>query len=182
MGVIGVLRDIKDDELSLILSWRNDPSVRNNMYTRHEITMEEHFSWWNKIRDLDSVKYFMYEYNNTPMGVVGFTAIDFKNRNAFWAFYSSPEALAGTGVRMECLALDYAFSNLALHKLNCEVLAYNKPVIRLHEKFGFKVEGILREHHFVDDIYVDIYKMGILKNEWAVNRDSIIAKLSKIRK
>lgn len=41
---------------------------------------------------------------------------------------------------MEYLALEYAFKDMGLHKLFCEVLAFNAPVIKLHQKFGFKIE------------------------------------------
>ena len=39
---LGGLRGIKEDELELMLSWRNAPKVRENMYTRHEISLSEH--------------------------------------------------------------------------------------------------------------------------------------------
>jgi UDP-4-amino-4,6-dideoxy-N-acetyl-beta-L-altrosamine N-acetyltransferase len=178
----GVLRPIKDPELELMLSWRNDPAVRENMYTTHEITPKEHLAWWERVSDSESQSYFMYEYNCQPLGIVGFTGIDRTSQNSSWAFYASPQAPKGTGSRMELLALDYAFNKLRLHKLCCEVLAFNTPVIKLHEKFGFKVEGVLRDQYRRDGRFIDIYRLGLLANEWADARNGIISKLLRFSK
>ena len=74
----------------------------------------------------------------------------------------------------------YAFDELKLHKLCCEVLAINTPVIKLHEKFGFKVEGILRDQYKRDDKYVDIYRLGLLADEWAEQRPKMQEKLIRL--
>ena len=179
MNKFGTLRSIASTELELMLSWRNAPGVRENMYTRHEITMKEHLAWWKRVQGIASQKYFMFELGGLALGVVAFTEIDDVNGNASWAFYASPSAPAGTGSTMEFLALEHAFNHLNLHKLNCEVLAFNKPVIKLHKKFGFKTEGILREHHKVDDGFVDIYKLGILSSEWIEQKPLMQQKIKK---
>jgi len=148
-----------------------------NMYTRHEISFCEHFSWWSRVRDSLSEKYLMYEVRGQRLGVVGFNKIDHLSKNAFWAFYASPAAPKGTGSSMEFLALDYAFSELQLYKLSCEVLAFNLSVIKLHKRFGFSTEGNFRDHHLYDKAYVDVVRLGILRREWLEVRDSIFEKL-----
>lgn len=178
----GTLRSIQDEELELMLSWRNEPVTRQNMYTNHEITLTEHLAWWEDTKASAKDRYFMYEFAGRPEGIVGFNRIDRTNRNASWAFYSSPGAPKGTGSRMEILALDYAFNEMSLHKLYCEVLAFNSSVIKLHQKFGFRVEGILRDQYRRDDHYIDIYRLGLLAPEWAGVRQETIAKLILIAK
>lgn len=177
LSKLGCLRAIKTEELELMLSWRNAPNVRSNMYTRHEISLDEHFAWWEKIQTRADQQYFMYENQGKPLGIVAFNEIDRTNQNSSWAFYASPDAPKGTGSKMEFLALEHAFSEMRLHKLNCEVLAFNKPVVKLHEKFGFQIEGTLREHHKVDDAFVDIIRLGILEPDWASKREEMQSKL-----
>lgn len=179
---LGILRAIATDELKLILTWRNHPRVRINMYTRHEISLDEHLAWWARIQARKDQHYFMYEHKGTPQGVVAFNGIDLADSNSKWVFYTSPDAPKGTGSRMEFLALEYAFQKLKLHKLCCEVLAFNSPVIKLHQKFGFRVEGVLREQHLYEDHYVDIYLLGILTSEWLEIRDPMRARLLGITK
>ena len=81
------------------------------------------------------------------MGIVGFTNIDERNQNCSWAFYAAPVAPKGTGSRMEFSPWKMAFQELNVHKMYCEVLGFNTPVIKLHQKFGFEREGIFREQH-----------------------------------
>ena len=163
-----------------MLAWRNAPQVRANMYTRHEISLEEHLEWWTRIQLRIDQQYYMYETEETPFGIVGFMGMDSASRNSSWAFYASPESPKGTGSKMEFLALDHAFQVMGLHKLHCEVLAFNAPVIKMHQKFGFKIEGVLREHHKVDEAFVDIYKLGLLSHEWDENRADMLTRLKKM--
>jgi len=179
MGSMGILRGIKDSELELMRTWRNAPNVRANMYTRHEIGAEEHHQWWLSVQSREDQHYFMYELAGKPTGIVAFSGIDKASENSSWAFYTAPEAPKGSGTKMEFLALDYAFTDFRLHKLHCEVLAFNAPVIKLHQKFGFKVEGVLREHHKVDGTFVDIYRLGLLASEWAKQRQHMETKIAK---
>lgn len=178
MKQLGILRNIADNELELMRAWRNEPSVRANMYTQHEISPEEHLTWWAKTKDRPDQKYFMYETAGTPVGIASFNGIDANSANSAWAFYASPTAPKGTGSRMEFLMLDCAFNTLNLHKLHCEVLAFNTAVIKLHEKFGFKVEGVFREQHKVNDVFVDTYRLGILVSEWQKGRQAMYDKLT----
>lgn len=179
MTDIGILRDIDNAELELMLNWRNAPNVRANMYTRHEISIEEHKAWWQRVQKKEDQKYFMYEKSLKPLGIVSFSMIDHVNGNCAWAFYASPEALRGTGSKMEFLALEYAFNDLGLHKIYCEVLDFNTPVINLHKKFGFHVEGVFRSHHKTDAGYSDIYRMGLLNSEWSERRSVMHGKVSR---
>jgi UDP-4-amino-4,6-dideoxy-N-acetyl-beta-L-altrosamine N-acetyltransferase len=172
-----VLRDIQENELNLMLSWRNNEMVRSNMYTRHIISLDEHMAWWERTQKRVDQRYFMFEQNGKPAGIVGFMGIDPANHNSFWAFYASPDAPAGTGSRMEFLALEHAFETMQLHKLHCEVLAFNQKVIKLHQKFGFKTEGIFRAHHFINGSYVDVYRLGIMSSEWKEIRPLIHKKI-----
>ena len=173
MSPLGTLRDIADSELELMRAWRNAPAVRANMYTQHEISHEEHLDWWQKTKSRTDTKYFMYEMAGKPEGIAAFTRIDMQNLNSSWAFYASPSAPRGTGSKMEFLMLEYAFGALNLNKLYCEVLSFNGAVIKLHQKFGFRIEGVFRRHHKINADFVDIYRLGILTAEWQLCRSAI---------
>ncbi|MDR1912636.1 MAG: UDP-4-amino-4,6-dideoxy-N-acetyl-beta-L-altrosamine N-acetyltransferase [Helicobacteraceae bacterium] len=176
------LREIKDDEVECLRVWRNCPEVRKNMYTRHEIGAEEHSAWWQRIKNSKSDIYRIFELNNKAIGVVAFTQIDRVNKNAIWAFYLSSEirGQTGEGVKMEFAAIDFAFQTLELHKLSCEVFAFNKSVISLHKKFGFSIEGIFRENHLYDGVFIDVVRMAIFSSQWHTKRDQMQTRLAKI--
>lgn len=181
MNLIGNLRPIVGEELPLVLSWRNAPGVRANMYTSHEISIEEHLAWWARTSERKDQQYFMYERDGVPLGVVGITRIDTINSNCSWAFYADPAAPKGTGSRMEYLVLEHVFFFLGLHRLYCEVLDFNVPVQKLHAKFGFQVEGRLRQQHLHGEAYADIVLLGILATEWAGRRDAMFDQLTALQ-
>lgn len=182
MNTLGLLRNISEDEVEIMRTWRNEPAVRSNMYTQHEISRKEHLDWWAKTKLRPDKKYLMYEMGGKPSGIASFTDLDMRSQNSSWAFYASPSAPKGTGSRMEYLVLEYAFAELKLHKLYCEVLAYNSPVIKMHQKFGFKIEGIFRQQHKFAIDYIDAYRLGILATEWKVRRQEMLEKLHALNK
>ena len=168
---------IKENNLQMILDWRNAPEVRENMYTSHEISITEHKRWFDCLEKDNSKAYFIATINGTECGVVGFSEINSVKGVATWAFYCSPNALRGSGSLMEFFALEYAFNKLHLHKLRCEVLSFNKAVVKLHTKFGFIIEGQHRDAFYRDEKYHDIIHLGIMENEWKEHRTTMQKKL-----
>ena len=160
------LRPVADEDLPLILEWRNRPDIREKMYTTHLISQEEHEAYFERVKTDPSKAYFICEDEaGEPLGVVNFVDIDARNRSAFWGFYAGVTR-RGVGSQMEYLALEHAFESLGLHKLNGEVLASNRPVVEFHQKFGFKIEGVLREHHLTPEGYMDVIRIAMLEDEW----------------
>jgi len=60
----------------------------------------------------------------------------------------------GIGTRMIAYLLDWARYE-GLHKVTLGVFASNQQAIHVYEKFGFIVEGVLREQHRIAGQYVD---------------------------
>jgi putative acetyltransferase len=60
-------------------------------------------------------------------------------------------------------AVDLADNWLNLTRLELEVYADNEAGIHLYERFGFVVEGTMRQHAFRDGVYVDSIMMGRLR-------------------
>ncbi|HEX6719654.1 MAG TPA: GNAT family N-acetyltransferase [Pyrinomonadaceae bacterium] len=69
----------------------------------------------------------------------------------------------GMGKILMRAIIDLADNWLNLTRLELEVYADNKPAIHLYERFGFEVEGTMRQHAFRDGQYVDSKVMGRLR-------------------
>ncbi|SFC96285.1 UDP-4-amino-4,6-dideoxy-N-acetyl-beta-L-altrosamine N-acetyltransferase [Thiohalospira halophila DSM 15071] len=176
-----MLEPLTEATRDLILPWRNAPEVRRQMYTRHEIPLEEHRAWFERMQaDPTRCWYLCRDASDDPAGVVYFTDIEPEGGSAFWGFYARPDAPAGIGMRMEYSALDHAFHELGLHKLNCEVLATNTAVVNLHKKCGFTREGTFREQHFDGEQYVDIIRLGLLAREWPKHRERLHERIAQL--
>ena len=162
----GNIRSIQLADAEMILNWRNQDLVRLNMYNHEVIDLDTHMKWFASILEKENCQYFIYEQNQKPLGVLSFSEIDKKNKKATWAFYSGDTTVRGVGSEMEQLALEYAFNELHLNKLYCEVLEFNNAVINFHRKFGFKIEGIKRTDYLRDGQYYDIYQLALFKSDY----------------
>jgi putative acetyltransferase len=69
----------------------------------------------------------------------------------------------GVGTALMNAAVDLADRWLNLSRLDLSVFVDNEAAIRLYEKFGFEIEGRLRQAVFRDGRYIDIYVMARLK-------------------
>lgn len=175
------LRLLAEDDLMLVRAWRNAPEVRRNMYSKHEISEAEHQAWFCRLKnDAQSCWLVHEDTDGQPDGVVYFTQLQPDKGSAFWGFYAGENARRGIGTRMEFDALEKAFYNFGLHKLNCEVLSSNGHVVNLHKKFGFKEEGLFRDFHFDGENYHNVVRLGILATEWATKRDEIQVRMAKM--
>ena len=72
----------------------------------------------------------------------------------------------GYGYEAVALALDFAFRELNLHRVQLTVFSYNERAIRLYEKLGFRCEGVFREFMERDGERHDMYLYGLLRREW----------------
>jgi RimJ/RimL family protein N-acetyltransferase len=64
------------------------------------------------------------------------------------------------------LALDFAFKELNLHRIQLTVYSYNPRAIRMYEKLGFQLEGTYREFLLRDGQHYDMLLYGLLSHEW----------------
>ncbi len=142
-----MLRLINKQDLDKIRNWRNAPNVRENMFTDHLISPEEHLAWWQNIRDNASRKVLMFVRNGIDEGVVLFFDIDRGKQSCHWGFYISNDlnemkTRINTWQSLEKEAIDYAFSELLCKQIFCETFSFNKPVLEMHKRFGFVESAI----------------------------------------
>ena len=68
------------------------------------------------------------------------------------------------------LLLKYAFEELNLNKVSGSVVVDNIGSWKVAEKIGFKYEGTLKEHKYIDGKYRDEKCYGYLKSDWFKNK------------
>ncbi|MEM5829863.1 MAG: GNAT family protein [Candidatus Aenigmatarchaeota archaeon] len=103
------------------------------------------------------------------IGGVALVNINKTNENAELGYWLARKYW-GQGLMSEAvkLILEFGFKKLKLHKIYARVCEPNKRSSHLLEKFGFKLEGKLREHwkgKFSRKWY-DEFMYGLLKEEW----------------
>lgn len=176
------LRETQPADKEMIRHWRNSPDVSRLMYNDHTITSEEHDHWFRSITQDATKRYWIIRCRGGDVGLACLYGLDEKNRRCYWAFYLADPNMRGKaiGAFVEHAVLQYVFDRLGLNKLCCEVLATNRAVLALHEKFGFTREGYLREHVFKGGQFVDVVSLAITRSEWDLKRPLIEQKLRRI--
>jgi len=159
---------LSEEHLEMVRNWRNKPEISKYMYTDQYISEEEHFNWFKKIKSDLAKKYWVVRLDGEYVGVVNLYDIDIKNKRCYWAYYLAEPSVRGKGLGrlIELNILNYVFEKLGLNKLCCEVLKFNELVVKIHQKYGSKIEGTFRKHIFKQGVFHDIVCMGILKEEW----------------
>ena len=63
------------------------------------------------------------------------------------------------------LVVEHAFNKLNLRKIYSGIVDGNGGSIKAFEKVGFKKEGLLREHFYLNNKYHDYLRYGLLRKE-----------------
>lgn len=142
--------DMTYDEKLQILGIRNDPRVREWMYSEQEITEVGHLNFIEKLKSDSTQKYFTIKKDGLVLGVLYFTHIDNKEMSTEFGLYSNPfERLSGKGTIIQETAITYAFDYLKVDRINLEVFSDNVRAINLYTKYGFSEtrSKLVKERH-----------------------------------
>ncbi len=155
----------KESDSKLIDDWSHDKFGRYfflSMTSSRDSNIEKLVSSDNHHLGIITLK------DNTPIGVVGFLNCDKTHRKAeLRKLIGVPEHRAhGYGKEATKYWIKYGVENLDLKKIYLNTIDTNIHNIRINEKMGFKVEGILRNEALVDGVTHDILRMGLVADEY----------------
>ena len=69
------VRALTENDLPMVLAWRNHPAVRSYMLTQHEISLVEHRNWFARVKE-DKARQQLIVWDGTdPIGFVQFNPI-----------------------------------------------------------------------------------------------------------
>ncbi|QNB45100.1 GNAT family N-acetyltransferase [Thermanaerosceptrum fracticalcis] len=103
-----------------------------------------------------------------PIGVAGLRHIDRKNGNAeiVLGIGEKDMRLAGYGVDILIFLLDLVFYELGFEKAYLRIYENNSLGLKSAISFGFIAEGKIRKQAFVEGKYVDLWILGLLREEY----------------
>jgi len=119
------------------------------------------------------------ERDHAPIGVCCLRNIDRLNGNAelLLGIGEKDMRLAGFGLDLLIVLLDFAYYGLDLRKTYMRVLENQPYALQNALKFGYKPEGHLRDQAFIEGKYVNVFFIGMLKPEY--ERLSIVPRWKK---
>jgi RimJ/RimL family protein N-acetyltransferase len=169
------LRPIEREDLPRFVTWFSDPEVRRHLAIYLPFSMSEEERWFEGYLDRAERKQELIlaieTAGGTPIGNVGLSGIDWKNRSAELGIVIGDKACWGQGYGTDAIRtlLGLAFGEMNLHRVTLRVDADHARGIRCYEKVGFRREGISRHAVFRAGKYHDQYVMSILQPEFEVH-------------
>ncbi len=160
------LRPITAADTEMAVRWRNKPVVVENFIYRKPVSREDHERWLENKVFTGLVHQFIVcrICDDLPLGSIYLQNFEEENRKAEWGIYLGEEQAYGKGAGTEAakLLLDYAFTDLGMHKVVSRVLAQNKASVRMNEKAGYVQEAYLKDELFLDGKYEDLILFGAI--------------------
>lgn len=165
------MRPIEESDLPQILEWRNSDEIRNMMLTNHKITWNEHYNWFKRIEQNPVKRYFIFEYQNKPIGYIGYNEFDEENKSCSPGMYigDKKNAPGDAGFAMSYIIGKYAFYKMGLLSLKSEIFAKNKNALAINKFFRTPIIG---EYYIEKNGEKELVKkLEITKEQWMKNRE-----------
>ncbi|WP_226479930.1 GNAT family N-acetyltransferase [Natrinema amylolyticum] len=157
------LRPIEPDDHAFLSRHWNDPAVRHGTNKYAPITESD-------IADLlaaDDTVHFLACRDGDPVGLTWLFQISDVHGNGELGYWiATDETGQGYATEAAGLCLRYAFDERNLRKVIARVFEDNDPSMRVLEKLGFREEGQLRDHYYVDGRSVNAVLYGMLESEF----------------
>lgn len=176
-----ILRPITANEINdRYLSWLNDPETNRFLEVRYrKQTIEDIYDYVNGLRSVRGCEIFgiFLKKSDVHIGNVAITHFNVNNHGTaiYGAMIGDQRArMLGLGAEAEALIVAFLFYNPQIRKVKAGAYEENVKSWQLLESLGFKREGILRkEAVMMSSNICDSYLYGILREEWAQQREKL---------
>lgn len=161
----------KEDDFSTYAQWINDQDTTLFMGSgRFPLSIDalrEYVDEYNHSKDGMLLGIFS-NASSKHVGNITLHQIDWRNQNAEMGIIIGDRNSRGKGYATEAIMLvvEHAFNKLGLHKLYAGMIKGNEASQCAFEKVGFKVEGTLKQHFYLNGGYHDCYRIGFLRSEF----------------
>ena len=172
-GSLTGLRALEPEDLEQLREWRNRPENRKHFREYREIGPSSQKEWYEQTRCDHHYEMFgiVRLDNEWLIGATGLCFIDWLSRSAEVSLYIgegyvdstyAPDAL--------CTVMRYGFEDLGLHRLHAETYEFDTHKQNLLLNAEFRQEGELRDAHFTEGKWYDVYVYGLLSHEFNEER------------
>lgn len=161
----------KEDSLENYVMWFNDQQTTLYMGSgRFPVVVENLKGYVAGFSDIKGgmLLGIFTKQNQSHIGNITLQHIDWQNRFGEIGVVIGDKESRNRGFAREAIKLiaKHAFDKMNLRKIYAGMVVGNDASRKAFEEVGFKVEGVLREHFFLEGEYLDCYRLGLLKSEF----------------
>jgi len=167
-----LLRPMHKKDLTMVLKWRNAPSVKSKMLGQTDISLEDHQKWFSGVENSQHQNVFIFQHENIDKGFIAFHKKRSHPRICTWGFYLAPEAEhgSGLGLKLGLASLDYGFFELEFDQIIGEVLESNLVSQKFHTRLGFKIDNQEAFEAGFTRANETVIQYSITKEQWIIRR------------
>lgn len=155
--------------------WMDDPEIRRHLGLRREATLEKTVEWIQFVTaHPDKVRSYAILSGKTHVGNIVLDRFDRILSTARFFIYIGESRGTGLGRAATRALVEEGFGPLGLYKIWLTVHRGNLRAINAYLDVGFKIEGVLRDEFLLDGNRVDVFYMGILKEDFLRSSSSAI--------
>ena len=158
------LRPVERDDADILQQSMTNPAIRVPLGSEPR-NYEETTAFIETYVEGDDNLSFVVEADDERIGVVAAKSLSpTRPELVYWLF----PAYHGQGYGTDAVGtfVDYLFRTVDCHGLFAVAFDFNAGSHGVLRRLGFREEGRLREHRFVDGSYVDVVQFGLLRREW----------------
>ncbi|WP_306054180.1 GNAT family N-acetyltransferase [Natronococcus wangiae] len=170
------LRTLEDDDLPFLQRAYANPELRYPLGT--PLKNREQLEAWLEDDDADRFLVCLDDADDPgvpaadetrPIGAVSVEDADWRRPEL--VYWLVPEVHGeGYGAEAVSLAIDYVFRTYDAPGVGAAAYDFNDASRALLESLGFAEEGRIRKDRFVDGLYRDTIRYGLLREEWRDGR------------
>lgn len=168
------LRPILWEDRQAIMGWRN--SQIDVLRQDTPITQEAQDAYFSTVVKpqfaLTNPSQILWGFleDEALIGYGGLVHIQWADERAEVSFLTDSQRLDATTFASDwftylSMLSNLAFVRLGLHKLTTETYEIRSHLIKILEEFGFRREGIHRDHHRIDNSWMISYSHGLLTSD-----------------
>lgn len=167
------IRPISINDIEQIRRWRN--KQMDVLRQKKSITFSEQILYYNSVllptfsQAFPNQIIFSYFKNKNLIGYGGLVHISWENKRSEMSFLLNPNFIATENIYEEYFLQfinfmkEVNFNELNFHKIFTETYSQRSFHISVLEKAGFVLEGVLRDHVVINNIYINSLIHSLIK-------------------
>lgn len=178
------LRALELDDYKTSIEWRRDDEIWDMVCGPKYFVSSEYEKKWvsDAIFSKDKIVLAIcLTENDKYIGNIILQSFDLINRTALTGIMVGDKLGWGNGYATEAymLMLNFAFNERGLNRIYAHVLKSNIGSLKMHEKCGYKQEGVLRQSIYKDGEFQDQVLLSVLRCDFKSVYEEYIKQHSK---
>lgn len=171
-GRLVYLRPGERADIPLFVRWLSDAGTTRNLAIRSPIGQAMEERWFETMLDHHGRERWFFVIcrleDDRQVGSLDLHAVDLTNGSAGIGIAIGDPSDTGRGYGSDAMAvlIRFAFDELRLERVWLDVYDENTGARRVYERLGFVHEATFRRGLYRRGAFIDVLRMGLLRDEW----------------